>query len=83
MTKLVGCTSLPGYVQLISRIGVSKGSLGVLYASHHAAPDLVLALTGAMRYAKTGIRLNPRRFYSPLYSLSLYLPISILIILSL
>ena len=36
-----------------------KGGLGVLYASHRAAPDLVLTLTGAMRYTRRGVRLNP------------------------
>ena len=59
MAKLMGRTSLPDYAQLISHIGISKGGLGLLYASHCAAQDFVLTLTGAMRYMRKGIYLNP------------------------
>ena len=60
----------------IAHIGVSKGGLGLLYAGLRAAPDFVLTMTAAARYAAPSFRLNaevePIRLHptiSNLYSL--------------
>ena len=45
---------IPDHTKYISHVHVNKGGLSLLYPSHLAAPDFVISMTSAIRYATTG-----------------------------
>ena len=49
---------LPSHAIIIANISVGLGGLGILNASHRAAPDFVFTMTSAMRYANEGFVFN-------------------------
>ncbi|KAL7523713.1 hypothetical protein ACHAXR_000301, partial [Thalassiosira sp. AJA248-18] len=46
------------YAMSIAQIGINDGGLGLLNASNRAAPDFVLTMAAAMRYAQGGFHYN-------------------------
>ena len=58
LATLLGREDIPTYALLISQISVGMGGLGLLNASHRAAPDFVITMASAMKMANDGIGLN-------------------------
>ncbi|KAL7525956.1 hypothetical protein ACHAXR_001239, partial [Thalassiosira sp. AJA248-18] len=56
LTTLIGGPEVPDYAMSIAQIGINGGGLGLLNASNQAAPDFVLTMAAAMRYAQGGFR---------------------------
>jgi hypothetical protein len=55
---LLNVQHLPDYTTLISQIGISAGSLGLLCPQLRAAPNFVLTMTLVCRHATLGFRLH-------------------------
>ena len=58
LATLLGRESLPDYSLLIAQLRVGSGGLGILYPSQRAAPDFVLTMKAAMKYAAHGFQFN-------------------------
>jgi hypothetical protein len=60
LASLAGRKSIPKYALLTSHLNVDMGSLDILYPSHQAAPDFVLTMAAAMRYAGDKVSASTR-----------------------
>ena len=58
LATLTSQQQLPSHAIIIANISVGLGGLGILNASHRAAPDFVFTMTSAMRYATNGFLFN-------------------------
>ncbi|KAL7527437.1 hypothetical protein ACHAXR_002988 [Thalassiosira sp. AJA248-18] len=85
LSTLIGGQEVPDYAMSIAQIGINDGGPGLLNASDRAAPDFVLTMAAAMRYAQGGVPLQQglgahptppisQRPFQPRYERGLHLP---------
>ena len=76
LAELIGQDSIPDMALYIAQLSLADGGLSLLKPGNRAAPDYVITMTQAMRFAGQGIKLHPE--LEPIYfhpSISeLYLP---------
>ena len=65
--------NLPEHARFIAHTHLNNGGLGLLYPSHRAAPDFIITMTSAIRYATSGFRpsidLEPTRLHQSITNL--------------
>lgn len=55
---LLSSSEILDYDVLIAQTSCCEGGLGILYPSHHAAPDFVITMAQSLRYVIQGFQLN-------------------------